>query len=80
MVDTTPRWITLVAQHLLAMLPHNSFCDVCYNIGVCVYHVYVKNYCLDLEDFQMCAAKMSTLKQLRIITLVAIWICSVLVA
>ena len=47
---------------------------------VCVYYVYVKNHCLDLEDFQMCAAKMSTLKQLRIITLVAVWICSVLVA
>ena len=85
MIDTTRGEVfTLIAQHLLVMVPQIDFSDACCSIGVgvCVVYVrvYIKNDCLDLEDFQMCAAKMSTLKQLCVITLVAIWICSVLVA
>ena len=50
-------------------------------VWVCVVYVrvYIKNDCLDLEDFQMCAAKMSALQQSRFNMLVAAWLCNMLV-
>ena len=35
MVDATHREVfTLIAQHLLVMVPQIDFCDACYSIGV----------------------------------------------
>ena len=87
MIDTTRGEVfTLIAQHLLVMLPQIDFCVFVMHVTALVWvsvvyvRVHIKNDCLDLEDFQMCAAKMSALQQSRFNTLVAAWICSVLVA